>query len=276
MKTIVAALDFSEVSENALRYAAGLAQFARARLILFHAYHIYVPTSSSDAPMITTITPESLEEDNMNALRSMEHKMKGMQEDIDTELVLRTGFFMDEILEFLDEREVDLVIMGVTGAGKTGGSLFGSNAALLMRKTKVPVLVVPREAKFRRPANVVLACDFNEQLSSRTTEKIRTFVELFKSNLLLIDVLRPLEPVTIDMEISEHKIERSLAGVQHSVHYNVGEDVVEGINSFVDETHAGWLIMVPQHHGFLERIFHRSNTRRMAFHTHVPLLSIHG
>ena len=63
-----------------------------------------------------------------------------------TECIARSGIAVVEILALSEEREVDLVVMGVTGGGMLSELMVGSHAASTFRKSKVPVLVVPREA----------------------------------------------------------------------------------------------------------------------------------
>jgi len=63
--------------------------------------------------------------------------------------------------------------------------------------------------------------------------------------------------------------------VDYSVYQQKDDDVVVGINRFVDKHGVDLLVMIPRKHSMLSSLFHESNTQRMAFHTHVPLLALH-
>ncbi|HEY0175113.1 MAG TPA: universal stress protein, partial [Pedobacter sp.] len=54
--------------------------------------------------------------------------------------------------------------------------------------------------------------------------------------------------------------------------YTDHENIEEGILDFADEHAVDLLIAVPKEYNFLERIFHRSLTKNLAYRTHLPLL----
>ena len=273
MKTILAAVDFSDISKNSLDYAASLASFAKAKLVLFHSYHI--PVSPGEVAMSVIISAEQLEKNERTELRKLEKKVKNKYSDVETEVVLRIGFAVDEILAYLTERKIDLVVMGVTGSGKSAHVLFGTTSTSLMKKTNTPVLIVPADAKFTKPESIVLACDYTAPIPEHIMNNIKSFTSLFGAKLHILDVLRPLEIVSSEKAAEGIKVENSLNNIQHILHFWENEDIITGINNFVDSHKTGWLIMIPHTHNAFAKIFHRSNTKRMAFHTHVPLLSLH-
>ena len=53
MKTILAATDFSDSAQNAVEYAASMAELTEAKLILFHAYHVPIVASEVPTMMFT-------------------------------------------------------------------------------------------------------------------------------------------------------------------------------------------------------------------------------
>jgi nucleotide-binding universal stress UspA family protein len=51
---------------------------------------------------------------------------------------------------------------------------------------------------------------------------------------------------------------------------------VEGISDFIDRNEADWIITLPKDHGFFSSLFTTSHTTRLAFHSKIPVLAIHG
>jgi nucleotide-binding universal stress UspA family protein len=47
---------------------------------------------------------------------------------------------------------------------------------------------------------------------------------------------------------------------------------VNGINQFVDEQQVDLVITVPKEHNFFAQLFSSSHTKKLAFHSHVPIL----
>ncbi len=56
---------------------------------------------------------------------------------------VRRGRPLRQILAYADEEEIDLIVVGRTGANGTARSLLGSTADRLIRSSSIPVTVVP-------------------------------------------------------------------------------------------------------------------------------------
>jgi nucleotide-binding universal stress UspA family protein len=272
MKTILVPTDFSEAAENAALYALELASaYKKTKVILFHVYS--VQAAMSDIPVMPSPF-DQMEITYKGLLKEFEEKLKNTNTDVETELIVSPGFVVDEILYLLAKRRIDMVIMGVTGAGKNE-TIFGSNATSVLKEAKQPVLIIHKEAKFKKPERIALACDYIAIMPDEVIEKIRGFVKLFDAKLLIFDILKKTEVLSYQKAVAEVNLENSLDDISHSLFFPSGDNLPEEINNFVKENKADMLIMMPHNYPFLQGLFHRSNTRKMAFHTHVPLLSIH-
>ncbi len=274
MKTILVPTDYSETAANALRYAAGLAAYAEARLVLVHVYHIPVPTS--EVPLVA-LAPESLEKDNRERIALAEGEAKRMAgERVPVSSIVKSGFAVDEIIETAEEQEADVIVMGVTGMSPLGEALIGSVTTSVMKKTPIPVMVVPSGASFKKPEKLVFACNYEEKMGKHVTDTVKKFARLFGAKVMVLDVVRKAEVASYEKAVAGIELETSFGDLEHHLYFPEGDDVTGEINSFVDRQNAGLLVMAPQSHRSLAGIFHRSNTKKMAFHTHVPLLSIHN
>lgn len=69
-------------------------------------------------------------------------------------------------------------------------------------------------------------------------------------------------------------MEKLLRNVQHSYRDLKETDVISGIEQGIQDFHADLLVIVPHKPGFWDMIFNKSNTRKMALKTHVPLLAL--
>ena len=272
MKKILVPTDFSEASEKTMDYAIELAKCINAELILLHVFHI--PVQPTEAP-IMFFSIDDLEKDNMNALSAFEKKFKNKYGSIKTGLLVKPGFVVDEILSVVQQKKVDLILMGVTGAGKSANVLLGSNTTFLMKKTKIPVLVIPQNAQFKEIKNIALAYDYKNVIDDAVMKKFIEFVTLFKSKVFVLDVLKPKTVPVYQEAISGLTMENYLKNIDHGLFFPESENIIDEMNIFVDTHQIDWLVMLPQSHQLLTGLFHRSNTKRMAFHTHIPLLSLH-
>jgi nucleotide-binding universal stress UspA family protein len=271
VKNILVPTDFSEVSESAADYAAEFAKITNARLIFYYIFTVPVPVA--DAPVIA-IPIEELEKESMKLLHAFDKRIKAKHGKIETELRTQPGFVVDEIISFTKEHKVDLVVMGVTGAGKAPGVL-GSNATSVMHHAASPVFVIPKGYKFKKPGNIALACDYKSILPEETVNKFKTFVRLFNAKVLVFNVLKPKELATYQKAATEVNLENALGDLEHSLYFPASDNLHQEINTFIDKHDADILVMFPHNYSFLKGIMHHSATKEMAFLTHRPLLSIH-
>ena len=150
MKTILAPVDFSDASINALSFAAELSKRASARLIIMN-----ILQKGED------------EEETKNKLKSIESDLKkSFDSDLKCESFLAHGNLIPTLKKIIAVQQPDLIVMGTKGASGLKKILIGSNTVNVIAKTKVPVLVIPEVARFENffkkgKNRIVLATDLD-------------------------------------------------------------------------------------------------------------------
>lgn len=142
---IACAIDFSDCSTMALRYALSLAQKAGARLTLVH-----VIEASPPGPEVEDAAPSArrgFEASLATAERRARAQLESLIRDdgraggpVDT--VVATGKPYREILRVAGEARADLLVAGTHGRGTVDRMLFGSTAQHLVRQASCPVLTL--------------------------------------------------------------------------------------------------------------------------------------
>lgn len=272
MKTILVPTDFSDGAQNALDYAIEMVKHTKAKLILFHAYHI--PAIPSDAPFVMPVG--DMEKDALKALNKIKKNIQIKNENkFKIECATKLGFAIDEINGFIEEKKIDLVIMGVHGAGYLSEKLIGSITTTLIRKAKCPVLAIHEKVKFKNIKKIVLACDYEKINDKSIFNALKQIIKLFKSHLYILNVTPELESITPTRKImSGTLLNESFKDIAHSFKFTENDDIVEGINDFVLKNNIDMIVMIPRKHSLIETIFQERNTKRMAFHTHIPILAL--
>jgi len=272
MKKLLVPTDFSHSAEFSADYAAALAKFLDGGIVLFHAFHIPIP--STEAPVVL-ISEDDLKNENLATLKrhakALEEKFPGLA----VSCIVSSGFATEEIPKVAIAEKVDMIVMGVGGSGMVDEFLFGSSTVGVIRATKIPVLVVPKNHVFVPPTAMVFSCDYSEIKQISTIDLIKTYVKKFNCHLYVLSVEEEGDRVSLEKAITGVHIEEAFSELDHSLHFPYGDDVVDGINDFTEKRNAGWVIMIPHERGFLDRILNRSITRKMVFHSHVPLLVLH-
>jgi nucleotide-binding universal stress UspA family protein len=272
MKTILVPTDFSPIANNAVHYAAALANYADAKLVLLHIYSIPVPVA--DVPVDMTEYMDDEEKESMHRLKKLQTEINNKYSKIKTECIVKPGFVTDEVLVEANAKKADLIVMGGIGAGKAPG-ILGSNTSTVMKRTKLPVLSIPPGMEFSKPKKVALACDYSTIVADEVIKRFKDFVNLFKAEVLVFDVLKKAELVSYEKAAAEVNLENSLGNIKHSLHFPSGDNLVEEVNKFVEANKVAVLVTMPHNYRLIEGLFHGSNAKKLVFNTHVPLLSIH-
>ncbi len=272
MKTILVATDFSDIARNAINYACEIANKSKAKLILFHVYH--EPVFLAEIPI--ALSMEEIKKDCMDCLMDIKNDINKEHGQLVVECACREGLPVDEINLFAKENGVDMIVMGMEGTSYLSEKLIGNITTSLLKKACCPVLAIDKHVKFKNIKNIALASDYNETENELVLGPLKKIAEIFKSKVFVLNIVRELETITtIGKAVEGIKINHVLESVNHSFHYSKSEDVVDGINDFVDEHKIDMVVMIPRAHSVLYNMFHESNSKKMAFHTNVPLLALH-
>lgn len=145
MKTIIAAVDFSNATPGVLGMAVRIALSFQARL---HLLHVVEPEPSYTAYGFTPDEFPALhayqEEAKRRAAKQLQEELtKVLPELPDTVTEIREGSPLHCLIDFVKESEADMVILGSHGHGFIASLLLGSVAEGMVRKATVPTLIVP-------------------------------------------------------------------------------------------------------------------------------------
>ena len=275
MKTILVPTDFSKVARNAIDYAAEMALRTKSKLTLIHVYHI--PVVSSEAPVVLPVWGD-IEKDCMASLKKIKSSIQRKYgKDLIVDCICQMGFAVDEIIkQFGEEKETELIVMGMSGAGYMGEKIIGSNATELIKRSKCPVLIINENVKFKTIKKIVLALDYLNVPDKSAIELLKKLIKIFKARLFVVNIVDEIKQLpSVKKAANCVLIEHLLEGINPSFVFIKNEDTINGINEFVSKEKADMIVFIPRKHGFIKSIFNESNTKRMAFHTSIPLLTLH-
>lgn len=162
--TVLCALDFEPGSERALVRAADLAERAQATLHLLHVHPLFRARHAHASD------PDETFHDRV---RRFANGALGADDALDVLAPVvhqRTGQSpADGVLGYAADVGADLVVVGTHGRSGLGHLILGSVAAETLRRSSVPVLVVPDQAERTEPGPgrpVLLGVDFSEHTRS--------------------------------------------------------------------------------------------------------------
>ena len=146
IKRITCCVDFSENARFALQMAVELAEKFGAKLYVIHVLPPAVNPLETEAEWMIP------EEPKKSLILKIEEKMaqeygSKIAEDVDSELLVLDGHVSSEIIRFLEEKKIDLAVLGSYGASGMGLVLFGSVANRVAHKAPCSVTIVRSKEK---------------------------------------------------------------------------------------------------------------------------------
>lgn len=140
-KKVLFPVDFSECSENAFPFALSVAKKYEARLYLIHVVR------DLSYFKLMYVKPLMLDDMAQALVKGGEKKMKEFCEryltDFDNfETKVVVGEAGEEVLNYADEKEVDLIIICTHGRKGLNRTLLGSVADGIIKGARVPVLSI--------------------------------------------------------------------------------------------------------------------------------------
>jgi nucleotide-binding universal stress UspA family protein len=272
MKTILVPTDFSKTAENATDYAIEIAKLTKAKLVLLHVYQL--PITSAETPVVYPV--DQMEKDiEAILIQTKTDIYKKHGEIITVEYQLKYGFPVEEIHLYSEEIHADLIIMGMQGAGQLTEKFIGSVTTSVIKKSKHPVLVINEHIRFKNIKKIVVAFDGGEVPKPSIFEPLKELTKIFDAYIYLLNVIPEAEKIpSINTALIGIRLSHSLENVPHSFHSIINENVIAGINEFVEDKNIDMIVMIPRIHNFLKNIFQEPHTKQMAFHANTALLTL--
>lgn len=261
--------DFSQAALNALNYAIELCKKTCASLQIIHINHVALVDASMPAETYQMFVNEieQAAKENFEKLENDVLKNSGIKYSLHT----RYGFVGDEVCNFAANNNIDLIVMGTTGASGIAELLIGSNAASVVAKSETPVLIVPPNIPYKPLNKIVYATDYNEP-EFPAVMRLIYFAELYDCELEIIHVKTDYDRYFNAKNNFFNKNKANLTYPKLKFVDLPEGDVINSINNYVQNNHADLLVMAKHNRNFFDRLFHRSISKKMAYHTTLPLL----
>jgi len=197
-KNILFATDFSDVSQHALMHALAMAKRYEAKLTVMH---VAPPETQTPIPMEPV--PLELDWQKKKAAESL-----AKLEDFEPlhmyphETVLKQGNPWPEMSGIIEDKGIDLIVLGTHGRGLLGTVFLGSVAEQVLRHATCPVLtvgpdVVASLVDHEQLSHILFATDFSEG-SMHALPYALSLAEENDAELTLMHVLEEVQPMPIE------------------------------------------------------------------------------
>jgi nucleotide-binding universal stress UspA family protein len=260
MNTVIVPVDFSDTSLNAARYAVQLLSGHYGVNMILH--HVYDKASQGG---------------------ELQAKLEKLKDELLDSGVVKINILAEEGSDFIAELEklarhqqADLIIMGITGRSAIGQTFIGSNTLKMVEKKVCPVLIIPPDAKYSEVKNVLLTSDFKNVAVSTPSVPIKKVLKTFRPNLHIINVdSEHYVALTEEYQAEREKLKQMFTEFYPEFYFLGLYNVDEAIHQFAHDKKVDMIIVIHKEHNLLSKMFVKSHTKKLAYHSSVPVLALH-
>lgn len=279
MKKIIVPTDFSKNSTKALTYAGEIAQRTGAAIYLLHVLEPVTDRVRQPFPL-----HEKLQEEIVKArladLKTTKESMASMYPDLTIETELAKGTVTTSILDYAENLQADIIIMGTQGASGLKEVFLGSISGGTIGRTKIPVLAVPFEYLMEEPDAILFATNRYEE-DRHLLDKIVELASLFNATVHVV-VFVDIDTSTADYYIYNLEQLNRYIGFLKQTYPDVSftgeiledKEFEETIEEYNIKNEVDIVAMITYPKSFWEKLLKKSVTKKMAFHSKIPVLAI--
>lgn len=198
--------------------------------------------------------------------------------NVNVEVVVEEGSSLtDNIDRYVRHHGIDLIVMGITGATRLEQIFMGSNALNVVSLGICPVIIVPPDAVYKPITKVLFACDLKNVTNTIPFAPIKSVLNIFKPTVLVVNVdTDHYVEVTEEYKAQRVILEERLQEYHPEFYFIRMYDFQDSIGSFATDRGVDLILTIPQKHHFLTGLFKTSHTKKLAYHSHVPILAVRG
>lgn len=271
MKKILCPTDFTSVAENAVTYAAKLAQKG--------GYHLDLINVQSLAER----TPEeALLGEQINAQLAYD-RLEDFSREISRVFHISCNARVTTSVTALStvlEREssgYELVVMGTHAGTRPTDYFLGSHSYRLAKHSSVPVMVVPEGCGYSDIQRAAFAYDYwrNDQLPHQQLVQV---LKPLGTELTILDVLEKSVSLRAEEEMKgDQGMIRDSFGSELTIRFDTlhTDHIAEALDRYIKEKQIDLLILCTQHQSFIDRLLHKSVIKEMSRRATYPMLIIH-
>lgn len=276
MLRVLLPTDFSDNSFEAIRYAILLFKDVTCEFSLLHAYmppiyHTEYLVGSPGLIGLGDVIKETAVTNLGKLQKRLEDQFENNKHTFESHACLNT--LPNQVNEMVEDKKIDLIVMGTKGATGAQEILFGTNTVHIIKKATCPVIAIPPNFAYEVPKEILFPTDYEVDYKSKPLDIL---LKIAKQHISSIEVLH----VSYGYDLSEkqqknkEKLDGILKGVAHLFHNQPNQEVIQAINSFQLKHKMNLLVMVQNKHTFVERLFIEPVIKKIGFHITIPFMVI--
>ena len=278
MQNILVPTDFSQNAFHALHYGTRLFSKEECTFYLLNVYGNKKKGFKKKAIGIETHGQDSqLKDKSQQRLNTMVERINKANENQNHTYELRSRYsdLTQTVHSLLEEKEIDLIVMGNKGKKSSIPVFLGSSTTKTLQSVKkCPVLTVPKSAAFKTPKVMAFATDFKRPYNNKVLDALRAMALHCGATIRIVHI-NEKEQLDEFQQSNLTSLLSYLEPVSNSVHWMPNFiSKTKVIQVFLEDMNVDMLAMVNYEHGFVEKMLREPIIEKMVFNIDIPFLVI--
>jgi nucleotide-binding universal stress UspA family protein len=274
MNTILIPTDFSANAMNAVSYAVKFFKYQRCEIYLMHAYadEVYSDTvamSTSDFGNFKAKIEKGVDDSLHNLLGKINEISPNPRHQYKTLSVF--GSLVDSTNDFVEEKNIDIVIMGTKGKTNDQKLTFGSHTLQVLKYVQCPVLAIPENFEYVKPKKILFPTDYMVPYKKRELKLLCELACSYRSEIHFL-YLSKFKKLAKRQEDNKIFLEAALQDLTLIFEIIDSEERLETIQKYIEINDIQLLVMVNSRHSFLESMLSKSTIDQLGLAIKVPFL----
>jgi nucleotide-binding universal stress UspA family protein len=270
MKKIIAAIDFSKTSLNALEYGLMIAGKAGADVLM-----VWVDNTTSDESMIEE-QPVEVRKEKVVLFKELQKKYKDLLPDNKIEYKTRKGKVYTEIANLARSADCDMIVTGTHGVSGFEEFWIGSNAYRIVTHAPIPVITLRLDYNPKDIKSIVLPIDSSQE----TRQKVpfaASLASLFNSKVHILSLYTTsFKSVRKRVDnyaeqaakyLGEKKLKYTLEAIE-------SDNVTKTAIDYAAKVNADLIAIMTEQETTTANLFLGPYAQQMVNHSPIPILSV--
>ena len=191
------------------------------------------------------------------------------------EIISKFNNPVDAIKNVVEEKDIDMIVMGTKGETDSRSKVFGGVAIDVMEKVRnCPVIVAPEKAKHILPKEIVFPTSYKTYFKRR---ELNHLIDLARNCNASVKVLHiNNEDKLSEIQLSNKKLlEEYFEGIDYSFHSLSNIELPTAINCFIESRGSDMVAFINRKHVFFGSMITNPLVKNIGYTSRVPMLVMH-
>ncbi|TLP71132.1 universal stress protein [Maribacter sp. ACAM166] len=276
MKKILITTDFSENAWNAIFTALKVYANVECHFHILHAYepnalNLLGPKSQQRLGVIYDSLSTYSEQELQEILTYLE--INHLNPDHKFTSISKPETLVEAVKSIVAEKDIDILIMGTQGATGAKEVFLGSNTVKILKIIKdIPIFAIPAGFNFQKLKTIIFSTDFTKPYKKNELEQTIELASIWKAQIEIVHVAIEFN-LNDDQKSNKTVLKQRLAGLDYhfkDIPFEIS--ISHSLENYVANKDSSILGIIRHQHTFWEKVIGEAIVKKVAFHSHIPVL----